>query len=73
MITLGQLETIETLLKTAVISNRLNNEIYTTMHSLSNLDAEGVIERLREHQIDPVDAGHQYTQNDILRKLFKMH
>jgi len=66
-----QINYIESLLMTAVISPEEQSNIFRELTTMSADRAREVIDRLRENQLDPIASGTNYDQGDIARKLKK--
>jgi hypothetical protein len=71
VITGGQMSFIESLLQYAVIDHDEADRILNSMYSYTYEEAEKLISRLQLNQINPILAGHNYSQTDILNHLNK--
>lgn len=62
---------IESLMMSAGIPEKVEREIYRTLHDneFTQKRAAECIEYLKEHQVDPIAAGKNYNQGDITEKL----
>jgi hypothetical protein len=71
VITGGQMSFIESLLQYAVIDHDEVDAILTNMGTYTYEEAEKLINRLQLNQINPILAGHNYSQTDIKNHLNK--
>jgi len=64
-----QFDFIEQLLHSACISPEEKQLIESQMNGYSSIEANEVITRLKESQVDPIDSGQNYSQTDISKKI----
>jgi recombination protein RecT len=65
----AQFDFIEQLLHSACISPEEKQLIESQMNGYSSIEANEVITRLKESQVDPIDSGQNYSQTDISKKI----
>lgn len=65
---------IESLLMSAAIPEKVEREIYKTLHDngFTQKRASECIEYLESNQLDPIDSGKYYNQGDIQKKLSEL-
>lgn len=68
----SQVDYIEQLLQHACISPEEKSEIERLMFGYSVSEANEVIERLKEAQVNPIEAGNNYSQSDIVKQINKI-
>lgn len=65
----SQIDQIETLLKTSNLDSDKRSQVENSIYQLTFARAEKCIEWLKENQLDPIEAGFNYNQGDIQKKL----
>jgi hypothetical protein len=68
----SQVDYIEQLLQHACISIEEKSDIERLMFGYSVSEANEVIERLKEAQVNPIEAGNNYSQTDIVKQINKI-
>lgn len=68
----SQYDYIEQLLETACISPEEKYQIEHSLNRLTSHEANQVIERLKEAQVNPIEAGNNYSQTDIVKQINKI-
>ena len=62
---LGQINIIEDLLMNATIEHEEQTALFQELNSMNQDRAAQVISYLKERQVNPIEAGHNYNQTDI--------
>jgi len=65
----GKINLIESLIETSLLSPEQRDGILMSLNTISNSEASETISYLKNNQIDPINSGSNYSQNDISKKL----
>jgi hypothetical protein len=65
----SQWDYIEQLLQTACISPEEKRVIESSLHGYTQSEADEVIQRLKDSQVNPIEAGLNYSQTDISKHI----
>jgi hypothetical protein len=64
-----QYEYITKLLPLAIITEEEREQIERDLPTMSSATASAIIQDLKNNQMDPIDAGENYSQGDIQKRL----
>lgn len=67
-----QIDEIESLLKTSCLSVEESNHIQSMLYILDYSEANLILNKLREKQIDRISSGLNYNQGEIIKHLRKL-